>query len=142
MKLNKYIREAQGRAQRRKSPWNALLFVLVIMGIGVVYYSLARAVLFLPHPEGTTFRQIANGHDAPMMLIMLPLFFPSIAWGMILANLVMWGIPPARSILNREAEGHKGCSFRESVSALLKFALVATFIAVPIALIASYKISL
>ena len=140
--MNNYIQDAQRRAQRRRSPWNALLFVFVVTGIGIVYYSLCRIVLFLPHPGGITFRQIANGHDTHMMLITLPLFFPSIAWGMILTNFVMCAIPPARKTLNREAEGQKGCSYIESVSGLLKFALVATTIALPVAFTASCRIRL
>jgi hypothetical protein len=137
-----YVQEAMIRAKRRKSPWNIVLAIVAVVAIGLVYCLVVAAVIYLPHPPDTTFRQISNGHDIQMILITLPLFFPSIAWGMVLANLLMWLIPPARATLDREAEGYKGCAFRELMSGLMKFAVIATVIAVPIALIASYRIRL
>jgi hypothetical protein len=77
-----------------------------------------------------------------MIFVTIPLFFPSTAWGMIFANIIMWMLPAARETFEREAQGNLGCSFSEAMSGLLKFALIASVIAVPIALIASYKISL
>jgi hypothetical protein len=77
-----------------------------------------------------------------MIFVTIPLFFPSIAWGMIIANTIMWMIPAARRTFEREAAGHKDCSFSESMSGLLKFGLIATVITVPIAFFASYQIRL
>jgi len=70
------------------------------------------------------------------------IFFPSVAWGMIIANTIMWMIPAARRTFEREADGHKGCSFSKTMSGLLKFGLISTVITVPIALFASYRIRL
>jgi hypothetical protein len=77
-----------------------------------------------------------------MIFVTIPLFFPSVAWGMIIANTIMWMIPAARRTFETEAQGHKGCSFSEAMSGLLKFGLIATVITVPIALFASYQIRL
>jgi hypothetical protein len=61
---------------------------------------------------------------------------------MIFANLIMWMLPAARETFEREAQGNMGFSFSEAMSGLLRFALAATVIAVPISLIASYNINL
>lgn len=142
MRIDKYAQEAAIRAKRRKSPWNIMLAIFAVVAIGFLYCLFCTAIIYLPHPPGTTFRQVANGHDIQMILITVPLLFPSIGWGMILANLFMWLIPPARATFDLEAVGYKGCSFRESMSGLMKFAVIATVIAVPVALIASYRIRL
>jgi hypothetical protein len=110
--------------------------------IGLVWYSAFKFILYLPYNSPVPFREIAKGHDLEMIFVATPLFFPSIAWGMIFANIVMWTLPRARRTFKTEAQGHKGCSFSETMSRLLKFALISTVIAVPIALIASYRIRL
>jgi hypothetical protein len=45
-----------------------------------------------------------------MIFVTIPLFFPSTAWGMIFANIIMWMLPAARETFEREAQGNKGCS--------------------------------
>ena len=140
--MDKYIQGALTRAKRRKSPWNVGLAIVAVVAIGLVYLLFCTTIIYFPHPPGTTFRQITHGRDIQMIFITLPLLFPSMAWAMILANLFIAAIPSARDTSDREAEGHKGCSFRESFSGLLEFALIATAIAVPIAVIASYQIKL
>jgi len=141
-KIDMWISEARLRAQRRRSPWNLLLFLVVAVMVGLIWFSGCRFILYLPHGSAVRFSEISRGHDLQMIFVVIPLFFPSIAWGMIVANTILWTIPPARRAFDREAHGHKGCSFSEAMSGLLKFALIATVIAVPIALIASYRIRL
>jgi hypothetical protein len=141
-KIDTWISEARSRAQRRRSPWNLLLFLVVAVMIGLVWFNACRFILYLPHNSAVPFAEIAKGHDLQMIFVMISLFFPSIAWGMIFANAIMWMLPSARRTFEREAQGHKGCSFFEAMSGLMKFALTATVIAVPIALIASYRIRL
>ena len=141
-KIDAWISGARSRAQRRRSPWNLLLALVTVAMIGLVWYGACKFILYLPYNSGVPFREIAKGHDLQMIFVTIPLFFPSIAWGMIFANTIMWMLPAARRTFETEAQGHKGCSFSEAMSGLLKFALIATVIAVPIALIASYKIRL
>ncbi len=141
-KIDTWISEASSRAQRRRSPWNLLLALVVAVMVGLVWLSACSFILYLPHNSPVPFREIAKGHDLQMIFVIIPLFFPSIAWGMIFANTIMWVLPAARRTFEREAHGHKGCSFSEAMSGLLRFALIATVIAVPIALIASYRIRL
>jgi hypothetical protein len=141
-KIDTWISEARSRAQRRRSPWNLLLFPVVAVMVGLVWFNACRFILYLPHSSPVPLREISKGNDLQMIFVIIPLFFPSIAWGMIFANTIMWMLPPARRTFEREAHGHKGCSFFEATSGLLKFALIATVIAVPISLIASYRIRL
>jgi hypothetical protein len=118
------------------------LFLVVAVMAGLVWFNACRFILYLPHNSAVPFAEIAEGHDLQMIFVIIPLFFPSMAWGMIFANVIMWMLPSARRTFEREAHGYEGCSFSEAMSGLLKFALIATVIAVPIALIASYRIRL
>jgi len=65
----------------------------------------------------------------------LAIFFFSIPLGGVMANLLMWLIPPARKALDR-AEARVGQSFSKSNSELLKVAALSTLVLVPIYVIA------
>ncbi|MBN1268740.1 MAG: hypothetical protein JXB04_04070 [Kiritimatiellae bacterium] len=141
-KIETWVTEAQTRAQRRKSPWNLLLAIVVIIMIGFVWISSCKFILYLPHDKAVPLGDITRGHDLQLIFVTIPLFFPSLAWGMLFGNTLMWLIPGARNTFETEARGHKGCSFTEAMSGLLKFAIVLSVIAIPIAVFASYKIRL
>lgn len=141
-KIVTWFGEARIRAQRRKSPWNLLLGLVVVLSIVFVWFSSCEFILYLPHDSTVSFREISTGHDLQMIFVTISLFFPSLAWGMIIGNTIMWLVPPAQRTFEREAQGHKDCSFKEVMSGLLKYALVLSLIAIPIALLASYQIRL
>lgn len=141
-KIDTWISEARTRAQRRKSPWNLVLAFVVIAMIGFVWFNSCKVILYLPHDSTISFREIARGHDVQMIFVTIPLFFASIAWGMIIANCMMWMVPAARRTFEREAQGRKGCSFAEAMPRLLKFAILLSVITIPIAIFASYNIRL
>ena len=67
-------------------------------------------------------------------LLAMPLFFAAIPLGLLFANCIAWCVLPARRAFEREAEGVKWPSFRESMYGLWK---MAKFI-VPICLLLSF----
>jgi len=138
-----YYERARQRAQRRRSPWNLLLIPLVIGSTGLTTYSLFRAMwqvhtmIYPDHAgrlgefwgKGIGFRTFVSS-----FLLAMPLLFAALPLGMIVANGLAWCIGPARRAFNREAEGVKWASFRQSVSGL---AIVAAVV-VPLCLLLSF----
>ena len=141
-KIEKYITEARSRAQRRKSLWNVLLFVFAFLSIGFITFYSSKYIIYLFQSATTPFSTIAQKHDIQLIFITLPLFLVSIPWGLMLGNILIWLIPPARRTLDKEAEGYKGCSFEESMRNLFKMALIMPVILIPIAIFASSRIKL
>jgi hypothetical protein len=121
------------RAARRKSPWNLLLLALAVLGVGSSWIFLAmlfgeyrRALVpadaFLS--SGTRFGNI--------LMHVLP-GFPSIAIGLIAANLIIWCIRPARTTLEHEDKEFPGTDFRSSNQGLLKLLIPVAIVALTLA---------
>jgi hypothetical protein len=137
-----YLDRARQRAARRKSPWNLLLIPLGLAGIAGTVYVLVQLMwrvhtLLYPSHVGRFHEFWGNGISAGVFvsssLLVVPLFVAAIPLGMLLANIVAWFIPPARSAFAREAEGVEGASFRQATGELGKLALII----VPICLLLS-----
>ena len=128
-----YIDDMQTRASRRKSPWNLLLFPLVVLPYSFLWYKSASVLGELyrdRHPEAE-FNLLPNSAAGLGMGA-----GPAIVWlapSMILANLLIRMIPPARRVLAKEAKPHPGTSFSEANKALFKVALFM----IPVGLIAA-----
>jgi hypothetical protein len=58
--------------------------------------------------------------------------FAAVPWGFIIANCIAFTIRPAREILDREAKGHKGTSFKEANNLLFKAGIVVTLLTFPL----------
>lgn len=127
----KYYKEMEKRAKRRKSPWNLLLIIALPITLVIGW----RTVQFLTElqkiqiPESAIF----SGYMRISSLLMfVPVFFPTIILGLIITNLVVWCIPPARNALNKEAQGIKRASFKESMLHLSLFLIGILLICAPI----------
>ncbi|HSE78924.1 MAG TPA: hypothetical protein VLG66_13075 [Alphaproteobacteria bacterium] len=121
--IHKYVADARARASRRRSPWNLLLIPIGLFLIGSVWYLLVQgsfAVHRLFRPE-EPFTVVPAWR---MILMVVPLLFPAISIGLILANLASWCVPPARRAYDREAAGVSGASFRASLAGLGKLTAV------------------
>jgi hypothetical protein len=124
-----YISRAQERARRRKSPWNLVLLLFVVIGVFGVSIALFTVLWHLNvwvYPQHTgKLREImrSSNHTASQLLMTLPSFFASIPLGMLFANCIAWCIPPARETFEREAKGIALTSFRKSMSGLGKVAM-------------------
>jgi hypothetical protein len=59
-------------------------------------------------------------------------FFPSLAIGMMAANLVAWRLRSARATFEKEAKGMKGASFKESMKHLATASLLLLIVTTPV----------
>lgn len=131
-RLDTYMSEARQRAKRRKSPWNLLLIPLVIIGVGGVMYVWAQALLVIQRylmPDDVIFSSYTTIGGA---LMFIPILFPSLGIGMIIANLIIWLVRPARMAFEREAKGIKGASFPEAMRGLAIATALMLIIALPL----------
>jgi hypothetical protein len=119
-----YFQVATGRAKRVKNPWNLLHLPFSIAGIGCCMWVFLQAVLFVVGLLGSRnldLKKLLND-DGVHGFIFIGLFFAALPFGMMFSNLVFWIIPPLRRIEDREAVGHKGTDFRNSMKGLFVFA--------------------
>ena len=118
--------EARARAKRRKSPWNLLLIPAVLapwsllswlssLGLGKFHRLLYPGQEFVFLPEGLS----------GILMAVAPLF----AWlvpSMIVGNLLVAAIGPAKRVLDSEAASVPGTDLSTSNRALLRVSKVAT----------------
>jgi hypothetical protein len=134
-----YLRRAHKRADRRKSLWNVPCVVGGFLLIGVLWRTLLHAMwyvhtLFYPEHAGSFSAVFGNfiGDSSPRIsdasfpcvLLEMPLLFASIPLGFLIANFIMWCIPPARKAMDREAQGIKWGTFVEAQAFLFKIVLI------------------
>ncbi len=131
-KIKKYINEAQERAKRRKSPWNLILIPIGIAGTSFFYYIQFNVlwsfhVYVYPNHSGRLSEFWREGGSATTFissfLLATPIFFSSLVLGMMMANVLLWFVPPIRKIFENEARGIKGVLFSETMKSLGKVAL-------------------
>ena len=117
-----WLRNARQRSQRRKSPWNLLLFLLVFSlwaAIGFVLGWGANALHGIFHP--TSGELFTNGPiRLNAALALLPTIFASICPAMLLANFLVYLIAPARRAMEAEDRGYSGVDYSSSQRALSK----------------------
>jgi hypothetical protein len=121
-----YFDEVLARAKRRRSPWNLLLipavlapWLLMSWATSVALATLSRSIhagrdpLILPHTIGG------------ILIAVAPLF----AWlgpSMIIGNLLVAAIPPARRVLDAEAVHFPGTDRRSANRSLLRVSIAMT----------------
>jgi hypothetical protein len=88
---------------RRKSAWNLLLVLFVVLSIGGIWFGLFRLVSFAQEILAPQKRFNQNMSNLGEILMVIPLFFPAAVLGMMVANLRAWLIPAARAALEEEA---------------------------------------
>ena len=125
-----------GRAQERtktKTIWD-LAFLPVGFGlIAMVWYAFYRgfvALHLLIYPQNADhIVELMNGPGRlPPLLMTVPSFFPAIAIGFILTNVLMWLIPEIRADSEAKAKGVKWANYRQAQTALF---VVAVFLMIP-----------
>jgi len=133
--LNAYLSGAQIRARRRKSPWNLLLLVFAVLGIGFVWILTVRLLAEYRESLALPDSFLTGGTRFGNILMHVCPGFPSIVLGLILANLLTWCIPTARTALAGEAQGFPGTDFRSSNIALGKGFVFLAVVTLPFALL-------
>jgi hypothetical protein len=114
-----YYEDARRRAARRKSPWNlALLGTVLIfwttisLAIGFVLNGIHQVL----YPGQT----LSSHEGAGTILVAVSSLFASLVPAMLVANVVVRLLPPARRALDREASTVPGTDFVEAQHRLLR----------------------
>lgn len=126
---------AFARATRRWSPWRIVLVPLglaCVIGMFVVINNFAFDDLILLGPDHAFF--CTPTHFAAFVLVILG-FVVSVPIGLVIANLLLWMVPPIRYSLEN-AESRAGGSFVRNLSQLVTLALPMYLVVVPLYLIA------
>ncbi len=132
MRIYKYFEEARVRARRRKSPWNLILLPFAFAGMAAAYFLLLKGVVLLQGlqvPKDIILSGNTRIGNIFKYCALLPAALP---WGFILANILAFCVRPARETFEREAQGHKGASFKEANRDLFKAGVVLTLLMFPL----------
>ena len=146
-KTIKYYSDARQRATRRKSPWNIVLILLLLVTWPVIWYMLLKLIwlfhvtIYPSHEWGYFWHQ--SGSISLRSLILGFLMAFSIVPGAmtlacILVNVLFWFIPWFRRIFESEAKGYSGTSFRTTMHKLFKIFLWTFPAGLAISLLAAY----
>jgi len=117
----RYFDEARRRAQRRRSPWNLLLIPAMVLPAAGLWWGAVKSLealhaVFYPAENLLT---SSNG-IGPIVATLSP-FFSVLPLAMIAGNYLVWLIPPARRVLDREADSYPENRFLESQRQLIQF---------------------
>jgi len=133
-------RNAQGRSRRRKSAWNLLLLLLGLL-LYVCFASLFITLIQLAHttiyPEAVLSLRgfLLQTVNIASLLMLLPPLIASVFPAFLVANYVVYLIPPARRAMQTEDADFPGTDYNSSQAALAKMGLPVTIAALVLALI-------
>ncbi len=128
----RYIKEAQTRAKRRKNAWNFLLIpavVIPLVGIWALSVFGAEWLHMSKYPN----QSLKSGTGVGTILITVSPFFGTLPLAMIVGNVFVWLIPPARHALDAEAKSVPNTNFLSAQKQLLKI----VYIVLPISIAAT-----
>ena len=126
--LDKYRPGWKQRADRKKSLWHLLKFLVSLPMLLIIWYILfifmwqVHLIAFPEHtgqitgfwPKGLGIKAFISS-----FLLAMPLFFPAMGLSFVVINLIFWFIPPAREAFKREAAGDKEMTFLGATTGLL-----------------------
>lgn len=144
-RVTKFYFGARQRAQRRKSPWNLILIPLCFGSAIAFGYALFRLIwlfhtIFYPaHELGEFWRDgISFESFLPSFLMVFSVVPGAIGIGFMFGNLLAWLVGPARRIIDAEARGYPGTTFRAAMRGLFRFTAWTLPVGLLIALTAAY----
>jgi hypothetical protein len=138
------------RRAKRKSAWNLLGALIIIIALAPVGYGLwlfAWKVHLLFYPAHAAHLRefwqsgLSAGAFVSSFLLTLPLFVPAIVIACLTSNALMWLVPPARRAMNAEAAGDEEMTFRGANLGLLKWGGIASGISFLLVLIGAATLS-
>jgi hypothetical protein len=101
-----------------------------------------KTLMAMSSPDTRRFSMIAGWTEGigfvPFLssfLLIMPLGFPAVSTAMLLSNVLIRAIPPARKVLDREAHGYPGTDYRSAQRQLVFATKIAFAVAVPLSLI-------
>lgn len=124
------------RAKRRKSRWNLLLLPAVLLPLVTIWAGLCGAANSM-HMYLFSGESLRTAKGVWPILATLSPFFAALPLAMLVGNLVVWLVPPARRALDSEAIPHPGTSFLASQAKLGRLALYMTPAGVAASIVAS-----
>ena len=133
-----YVTEARDRAKRRKSRWNLLLLPAVFLPLCTVW---AATVLLVEGVHTFVFpgQTLRTGTGIwPVIAVIAPLAFV-IPLSMLVGNLLVSSIAPARRALDQEAAAHPAYALAASQVLLRKGALYGAVISVGACLLGAVR---
>ena len=137
---------ARRRASRRKSKWNLLLPLFIIplwMTLWWLHIELACLAHFLFHADAIPpFAQWMHALGGPVTLatalMFLPAFLPTMIVAMLLSNVLVYLIPPARRAMDNEDKDFPGTDYTTAQRALGKAAAVTLPITLLLAMLGAW----
>jgi hypothetical protein len=121
-----YFEEARKRASRRRSAWN-LLLIPVVLGVWLaMWYLSVRAVGQLLRHTHPDLQFVLLPDSGGGTVIGLGLLFAWLPIAMIISNLLIAAVAPARRALDREAQTVPGTDLVSANRGLMRVALVIT----------------
>jgi hypothetical protein len=121
-----YLEEARKRASRRKSAWNLLLIPAVFGTWLVLWYVSVQAVGQVLRYMRPGLRFVLLPDSGGGTLIGLGLLFAWLPLAMVIGNILVATVAPARRALDREAQAVPGTDLASANRGLLKVILVIT----------------
>lgn len=122
-----WLRNAQARSTRRKSPWNLLLLLVIPVWLLLVFAGLrlSREVsVIITHGHPLAGDLIGPSAIAPA-LNGLPLFLGAIAPAMVLVNyFIYYCVPPARRAMDTEDKAFPGTEYATQQPVLVRISMV------------------
>lgn len=138
------------RRVRRRSAWN-LLCVGIGFGLLCLYwFGLFRVmwrvhVFFYPehldHVRQFWRQNISHKAFASSFLIFMPLMLPSIVFGFLSANCLVWLIPPARRAMQGEAGSRKEMTFAGANAGLIRWGAMPSLICMVLSLVGALTLT-
>ncbi|MDH5633595.1 MAG: hypothetical protein OEZ10_11440 [Gammaproteobacteria bacterium] len=119
MNVMKLIKEARARAKRRKNAWNLLLIPVIVFLLGAIWISgmfAAESLHMAQHPGQT----LKNGIGAGVVMATMGPIIGAVPLAMLIGNLLVALIPPARRALEAESESVPGTNLASAQMRLLK----------------------
>ena len=128
--------DAFARAGRRWTPWRLLAVPLGFVCAVAVFVALATLTLrgeLVTGPDSVFFCSPSRWSVVVLVMALLVLAVPI---GFLLANVLLWMVPPIRRALD-EAEARVGGSFSRANAGLVRATLVLALISLPVVVIAA-----
>jgi len=121
-----YFEEARKRASRRRSAWNLLLIPAVLGTWAAMWYASVQAVGQLLRYTRPGLHFVLLPDSGAGTLIGLGLLFAWLPLAMVVSNVLVATVAPARRTLDREAQAVPGTDLVSANTRLLKVMLVIT----------------
>jgi hypothetical protein len=137
LKAGTWVKNARHRSRRRKSPWNLLLplFALPLwVAIAFLFGWVFSGLHGLLRPSAAPL--FASGPlSLATALILLPALLSAICPALLLTNILVYRVPPARRAMDTEDLAHPGTDYASSQRALSKLGAWVGAVCLPIALV-------